>query len=417
MVVNGANATVGNSTFTGNNASDSGSAVSVGANATGTNIKEDNVASDNTAGGKEDNKVATYIADVTVEVADAATGDAVNVTVTVKGDIGYDGKVTISGNGFTYESKLTDGKVVFTIEAGKLAVGTYNVIASYTGDSKAENASANATFEVYNKASIGASDMTRGYNSGNDFEATLTDKYGNLLRNTEIEITVDGKVYKVKTDANGKAVLNAKLAVGKHIVVVKNPSDNSTLTKSVTIVKTIQSNSNKNIYYLDGSTYKVRIYGDDGKAVGAGVSVTFKLNGKNYNVKTDKDGWATLKLNIKKLTPKSKAYKVTVTYKGFTVSNSIKVKQVIKAKKTTKVKKSAKSLKIKIKLKGKKVYKKKKLTIKFKGKTYKVKTNKKGIAYFKVNQKVIKKLKAGKKYKYTIKYQNDKLKRYIKVKK
>jgi hypothetical protein len=42
--------------------------------------------------------------------------------------------------------------------------------------------------------------------------------------------------------------------------------------------------------------------------------------------------------------------------------------------------------------------------LKFKGKTYKAKTNKKGIATFKVPKKVIKKLKKGKKYKAVFTY-------------
>ena len=81
------------------------------------------------------------------------------------------------------------------------------------------------------------------------------------------------------------------------------------------------------------------------------------------------------------------------------------VKSVVKpVKKTVKVKKTAKKLKIKVKLKGKKVIKSKRVYLKFKGKTYKAKTNKKGIATFKVPKKVIKKLKKGKKYKVTYTY-------------
>ncbi|WP_296858490.1 hypothetical protein, partial [uncultured Methanobrevibacter sp.] len=41
---------------------------------------------------------------------------------------------------------------------------------------------------------------------------------------------------------------------------------------------------------------------------------------------------------------------------------------------------------------------------KFKGKTYKAKTNKKGIATIKIKKSVIQKLKVGKKYKITITY-------------
>ena len=59
----------------------------------------------------------------------------------------------------------------------------------------------------------------------------------------------------------------------------------------------------------------------------------------------------------------------------------------------------------------------KKITIKFKGKKYKAKTNKKGIAKVKIKKKVTKKLKKGKKYKYTATYKTDTVKGKVKVKK
>jgi hypothetical protein len=83
-----------------------------------------------------------------------------------------------------------------------------------------------------------------------------------------------------------------------------------------------------------------------------------------------------------------------------------------------KVKKSAKKLVLKATLKSSKgkPLKGKKITFKFKGKTYKAKTNKKGVAKVTIKKKVIKKLKKGKKYTYTAKYVDDKVKGKVKVK-
>lgn len=87
-------------------------------------------------------------------------------------------------------------------------------------------------------------------------------------------------------------------------------------------------------------------------------------------------------------------------------------------KKITTVKKSAKKIVLKVKLKiGKKAKKDKIITILFKGKKYKAKTNKKGIAKIIIKKSTLKKLKIGKKYKYTIKYANTTVKRVLKVKK
>ena len=86
--------------------------------------------------------------------------------------------------------------------------------------------------------------------------------------------------------------------------------------------------------------------------------------------------------------------------------------------KKVKVKKSAKKLVLTAKLtKGKKMIKGKKITFKFNKKTYKVKTNKKGIAKIKIKSKVLKKLKVGKKVKYQAKYGKLVVKRTAKVKK
>ena len=104
-----------------------------------------------------------------------------------------------------------------------------------------------------------------------------------------------------------------------------------------------------------------------------------------------KKGYITFRLT-KRFTPKK--YTIKAAYKGYKIKNKIKVKRVIFTKKTFKVKKSSGKLVLKAKLKqGKKLLKYKKVTFKFKGKKYKVKTNKKGIAKLTIKQNVIKKLK------------------------
>ena len=86
--------------------------------------------------------------------------------------------------------------------------------------------------------------------------------------------------------------------------------------------------------------------------------------------------------------------------------------------KTVKVKKSAKKLVLTATLKkGSAAVKSKKITFKFNGKTYKAKTNKKGIAKVTIKKSVLKKLKVGKKVKYQASYSKLKVKKTAKVKK
>ena len=102
---------------------------------------------------------------------------------------------------------------------------------------------------------------------------------------------------------------------------------------------------------------------------------------------------------------------------GGTTSGSV-FKYLKLTLKKVKVKKSAKKLVLTAKLtKGKSLIKGKKITFKFNGKTYKAKTNKKGIAKVTIKKSVLKKLKVGKKVKYQAKYSKLTVKKTAKVKK
>ncbi len=65
--------------------------------------------------------------------------------------------------------------------------------------------------------------------------------------------------------------------------------------------------------------------------------------------------------------------------------------------------------------KGPKLYKKVYVKIIFNKKTYYAKTDKNGIAKFKITKNMVSKLKKGKTIKYTIYYKKDKLQRAVKI--
>ena len=98
------------------------------------------------------------------------------------------------------------------------------------------------------------------------------------------------------------------------------------------------------------------------------------------------------------------------------LKNIVTVKQVLSAGKVT-VKKTAKkfTLQAKLKINGKLV-KGKVIKFKFKGKTYRAKTNKNGIAKVIIKKKIIKRLKKGKKYAVKVTYLKDTIKTTVKVK-
>ena len=333
-------------------------------------------------------------ADVDIDFENETWGSS-PLTLKLPPDAG--GNVTVYVNNvFSQIVSLVNGSANITIS--NLTIGYNNVSVVYSGDDNYN--SFNKSVVINRKATIIAYDMTRGYNSGLDYTAKLLDSNGFPLANADVTIKVNTNIYSVQTDANGVLKFNKKLAPGDYAIVIVNPVNDEYKSTNLKIVKRITGNKNLAIFFADKSSYKVRAVGDDGNYVGAGEIVKINVGGKAYSVVTDKNGYATLKLSLK-----VKKHTITVTYKGYTVKNKITVKSIVKpVKKTVKVKKSAKKLKIKVKLKGKKVLKKKRVYMKFKGKTYKAKTSKKGVATFKVSKKVIKKLKKGKKYKAVFTY-------------
>ncbi|WP_405310438.1 Ig-like domain-containing protein [Methanobrevibacter sp.] len=156
--------------------------------------------------------------------------------------------------------------------------------------------------------------------------------------------------------------------------------------------------------YKDGSKYNVLVTKDGKAVVGETVKITF--NGKTNNVKTDKNGYATLTLDAA-----PKTYTIKAVYNGVTKSTAVTIKNILKASNISK--KKAKKIKFSATLKNSKgkAIAGKKITFKFKGKTYSAKTNKKGIAAI-----TLKNLKVGK-YSITSKYGACTVKNTIKIKK
>jgi hypothetical protein len=376
-------------------------------------------------------KKGTYIANVTY-LGDDKYENATNtfkvvvegpITITVEGagnstkvivglpDNSTD-NVVIYVDGKKVSAKVSDGKAV--ADLNNIAAGKHKVTVVYT-DKDGHQSTVTQTITVYN--SIRANDMTRGWNSPFDFEAEFLDKDGHVIANTVMQFKVNGKTYKVKTDNKGIAKLTTShLAVGKYKVQITNTKTKEVMTKSVTIVKRLIGNKNIKMDFVDGTYYTVKAIGDNGKPVTKGEVVGIKVNGRGYVATTNSKGIAKLKINLN-----PKTYKITAEYAKYKVSNKLVVKQTLKlVKKAITVKKTAKSFKIKAKLKWTKTgkaIKGKKVTIKFFGKKYKVKTNSKGIAKVTIKKSVIKKLKIGKKYSYSVTYISNIVKGSVKAKK
>ena len=299
-------------------------------------------------------------------------------------------------------SSTTDGngKATFAVD---LEPGTYAVRLSFDTNGIYYKSSVSRTINVKSTVILPAATQ---YTYNSNYVVTLLDGNGNPLKNQEVLVTVDGlKKYSLNTDSKGKISLKIDYAPDYYFLVITNLVTGEVQSPDIKVVKRITENKAVTMYYGAGKYYKVKVFDDNGN-IAKGVKVTFKINGKTYVKTTDSKGYASLKL-----TQKPGKYTVTATYNGFKVSNKVTVKTTIVTK--DKSFKKGKTIKFTAKLlntKGK-IIKNKKITFKFKGKTYKVKTNKKGIATLKIT----KKYKVGK-YAITSKYGKLTVKNIIRIK-
>ncbi len=259
-------------------------------------------------------------------------------------------------------------------------------------------------------------EITIGYNTLLTVRPRFIDDWGNELNGAAVKYKLNnGKESTVYINESGEVVIEVSkgTAIGTHKLWFNNPVTGENLTLQINILSSFSCNKDINMFYYDGIKYSVRIIGDNGQYVGAGVVVTIKSGSNTFKVKTDKNGYATLTIPNTITVGK---HTITATVAGQTVKNTVQVKQVLKSDKTVTDRRTAKSLVLKATLKGKTALKNKVVKFKVNGKTYSGKTNSQGLAKVTIKQKDLLKLKAGKKYTIAISYLKDTIKTTLNVK-
>ena len=220
----------------------------------------------------------------------------------------------------------------------------------------------------------------------------------------EVELLIDGKRYTYT--ANGVTLTG----IGKHNVSVTYPGDDKYPKKTVNAVFEIKSEpqiiapNSVYTYYKDSKSITLTVYEL------SSVRITFNSKTNTYK---PVNGKIAFKISN---TLKPGKYTLKAISGEAYAQSTVTVKHLVTLKSIT-VKKSAKKLVLQATLKNKNPIKKKTVTFKFAGKTYKTKTNSKGIAKVTIKSSVLKKLKVGKKATYTATYVKDTVKRTVKVRK
>lgn len=292
---------------------------------------------------------------------------------------------------FTFSDKkvtsLTDknGKATITIPA--LPKGTYNITYTFDGDSSYAKSSGIGQLHVQDSTVyFKTENLKMTYKDGSQFKVKVKDaKTKQPLAYVKVKFTINGKTYVDYTNGRGNAYLPIDLAPGTYKIKIKysllGKEDYQLVYKEITVEKqaVLLKAFNLNMKYKDGSTYDV-IVKQKGKYMKK-VYVQFTVNGKTYTKKTNSNGYAKLPIKIGVGYYRIKTVVSDPYYKSNTKSKKVLVdgtKFIAKSIDAIAGKKIVYTLKA-VNGKGKPI-KYVKVWFKVNDKTYKTKTNKKGIA-------------------------------------
>jgi hypothetical protein len=210
--------------------------------------------------------------------------------------------------------------------------------------------------------------------------------YSVILRNgtvpvngAKITLKLNGASYERTTDSSGKASLVLDLKPNTY--TISAIFGGITTTNKIKVLPVIKANDVTKTY--TGSKKFTATFLDSKGNPLKNTEVKFKLNGVTYKQKTDKNGVASIAINLK-----AGNYVVYAIHpNGYQTSNKITVKSSISASNIKKYYLGSKKFKAQFFKSNGKVLKKKYITFKIKGITYHKKTNANGVASLKISSK------------------------------
>lgn len=311
-----------------------------------------------------------------------------DVEITFNAPEGQSAFIHISVDGIAPESHPVD-EGEFSRSISGLSAGYHTISIKYDG-----MYSNTFTVNVGHKTVIEAKDILTQYGSGEKLIIALKDSEGNVLKDKSISIRLNGLNHTLFTDGNGNAMLAISMLPGTYSAQIYFMGDEGYLSSFNSTKITVNKINTQIIAPSLSATYNVAknliitLKDQSGKAL-SGERITINLNNKNYNFFTDANGQAKVSVSLP-----AKRYVASITFAGNEVYNPSNAAANVIVKKATpkitvstkkfKVRAKTKKVVVKLKTNKNKAIKKVKVSLKVNKKTYRVKTNSKGVATFKV---------------------------------
>ena len=340
------------------------------------------IADDNQKKKKKTAKITVNKINSTINIDDQTLdyGNSLNITADTTGT-----------KGITAKLDGKDAKVNgYTIEIPVLNAGSYTLTVTTIPEENYNAVTKNATITVRKlNSTLTVNNVTFDYNTIGSTAVTFTGATG-------VKATVLNQ-YQANVTVNGTNITIFKLNAGKYTLQVTTIADDNhnpvTKKANITVNKLKTALSGKSIatVYNVNKNLVITLKDSKGNAI-SGANITVQLKDtKTYT--TNKNGQITVP--TKGLIPKT--YTAKITFKGNTnyektSKNTVKVTvkkatpKITAKKKTFKRTVKTKKYNIALKTNQNKAMKGVKVTLKVNKKTYSAKTNKKGIATFKITK-------------------------------
>ena len=210
---------------------------------------------------------------------------------------------TVNGELINSYQKNTDnsGEALFRF---RLKYGDYLVSAAYAGSQKYLESFTTNYIKVLPSDNLTKTILKGNFLQNNTYEVILIDEYNNLLSGKQIIFKINNKSYSGITNENGISTVDLGFIAGTYTIYAIFGGDN-TYEKSETSDSTVISGNSTYLfvfdlvkYYRNGTQFYAQLLDYLGSPLSDKL-VTISINGTNYTNMTDKDGWVSLKIDLK----------------------------------------------------------------------------------------------------------------------